>query len=458
MWSQSALRAYDVRGRYPHEVNEFLAERVGLALSKLGASAAYVGRDCRFSSPSLSRALARGLASGGADVCDLGEVPNPLCYYMCFRDGVSGVYVTASHNPPEYNGFKFIRGDGTSMLEEYEELKRLLRGELSGGSSGGGAVAPKEALEPYLEGLSRAVADAEGVEVVAETFGGVVNRVLPRVAEEFGLKLRLLRPRVRGDFYGFRPEPSPENLQQLSEEVVRRGADLGVAFDGDADRAVIVDGEGRVLDGSRTGYLLLSSLARRGDVVVLTPDTSSTLAKLAEDMGVRVAWSRIGHAFIEREVRRRGATLGIEQSSHFYHGYLYPFSDGILTMLRVCEIAKSCGISELLRRVRFPPMAKFYVDVGSDDAKRRVVRSVALAIPEAVRLEDGVKVVSERGWVLIRESQTMPEVNVCIEAPTEGELSALRSELAEAIEKLKGSPSVGERVREILKRAGFLQG
>lgn len=456
VWSQNALRAYDVRGKYPSEVNEYLAERIGLALSKLGVDVIYIGRDCRSSSHSLFRALTKGLASGDVEVYDLGEIPNPLCYYMCFKDRVNGVYVTASHNPPEYNGFKFIRSDGTSMLEEYEELKKLLKSELKGKYLGKVTIASKEVVEPYLEELSRVVTDVEGVKVVVATFGGVVNRVLPRIAEEFGLKLYLLHPKIRSDFYGLRPEPSSENLRQLSEEVIRRGADLGVGFDGDADRAVIVDDEGQVLDGSKTGYLLISNLAGKGDIIVLTPDTSSTLVKLAEKIGAKIIWSRIGHAFIERKVKRYRAVLGIEQSSHFYHGYLYPFSDGLLTMLKICEIVKSHKISELLHRAHFPPIVKFYIDVVNDDVKRKVVRNIALALPEAMRLDDGVKIVSERGWVLIRESQTMPEVNVCIEALTESELNILKEKLTKTIKKLKESNSVGESVRGTLKQVEFL--
>jgi len=456
MWFQRALRAYDVRGKYPYEVNETLARRIGLAFSKLNINVVYVGRDCRSSSRSLSKALVSGLVSSGVEVYDLGEIPNPLCYYACFRDEVYGIYITASHNPPEYNGFKFIKNDGTSMLEEYERLKEFLSKELKVKPLSEAISIPLKVIEPYLEELSKAVDDVSEVKVIAATFGGVVNKVLPKIAKEFNLKLRLLHPEIRSDFYGLRPEPTPENLQTLSEEVVKEGADFGVAFDGDGDRAVIVDNEGRVLDGSKTGYLLMSYLANKGNTVVLTPDTSSALIKLAQEMGVKITWSRIGHAFIEKEVKRHNAVLGIEQSSHFYHGYLYPFSDGLLTMLKVSEIAKQWKISELLNRVHFSPIVKLYVNVKSDDIKKEIIKRVISAIPEGIQLDDGIKIISDKGWALIRESQTMPEINICIETLSENELNMLMSEIVRAIEKFKRSSSIGEVVRSIFKRRGFL--
>lgn len=197
VWLQRALRAYDIRGKYSYEVNETLAKRVGLAFSKLNIDTVYVGRDCRSSSYSLSKALTSGLVSSGIKVYDLGEIPNPLCYYACFRDKVYGIYITASHNPPEYNGFKFIKNDGTSMLEEYERLKETLVKELKVRPLSGTMPIPLRVIEPYLEELSRVISDVSRVKIIAATFGGVVNKVLPRIAKEFDLKLRILHPEIR---------------------------------------------------------------------------------------------------------------------------------------------------------------------------------------------------------------------------------------------------------------------
>ncbi len=434
------LRAYDIRGKYPSEVNETLAKAIGQLIPQIVKSKEFcTGSDSRESSPSLLKALINGFLESGVRVFNLGEVPNPLIYAYCWKRRNYGVYVTASHNPYMYNGFKFVKFDGTSMLEEYYELKRrLVQGHIIRSvSKVKGGVVEVDGISEYLDVISKVVSDVSDVSIVIETFGGVVNRVLPKIAKEFGLKVKILHHEIRRDFYGLRPEPTKENLKLLAEEVVKHNAVLGVAFDGDADRSVFVDDKGNILDGSSAGILLVSHLVRKGDKVVITPDTSSTLEKFIKDKGAKVVISRIGHVFIEKKVLEEKAVLGIEQSSHFYHGYIYPFSDGLLSMLKLCEFAKEIRPSEILSKIPLRPIIKYYVDVSSDEIKWKIMDKVRSMFKNALVLADGIKYYFDNGWVLIRASQTMPEINICIEAPSEKDLAKLRKEYTNLILRLK---------------------
>ena len=354
-----------------------------------------------------------------------------------FIAGIGGVCCHNSHNPPEYNGFKFIRSDGTSFIDEYIKLKEVA---LSGGprkSECPGVVVEEDVLESYIETVSKYLKIENRVKIVAETFGGVVNLVLPKILETLNVEYEILHPEIRGDFYGIRPEPKGENMLTLRRRVLEEKADFGVAFDGDADRSVFVDDTGRELTGSLAGIVFVKHLVKKGDTVVLTYDTATALRKVAEDIGAKVIWSRVGHGFIEEKVRDYCAAIGIEQSSHFYFGFLYPFSDGILsTLLMASIVSQGVRISETLSEVPVKPMEKLYINAGSDQVKKRVVEEVRKIYPEAEKLEDGIKIYLEDEWVIIRESQTMPEINLVIEARNEKRLEKLKNEYVMLIKAL----------------------
>ena len=292
-------------------------------------------------------------------------------------------------------------------------------------------------LESYLKTVSRHVRVEGKVKIVAETFGGAVNLVLPKILNTFNIELKVLHPQIKGDFYGLRPEPKGENLRELRKRVVKEGADFGVAFDGDADRAVFVDDKGRELSGSLAGIVFTKYLTKKGDTIVLTYDTSTALREVAENKGLKIVWSRVGHGFIEEKVRDHGAVLGIEQSSHFYFGFLYPFSDGVLsTLLMTSIVSQGVKISEVLEKVKARPMEKIYINAVNDHIKKKVIKKIEEMYPSAEKLEDGVKIYFGDEWVIVRESQTMPEVNLVVEAENEERLEELISEYKKLIKKL----------------------
>ncbi|RLE76803.1 MAG: hypothetical protein DRJ44_03440 [Thermoprotei archaeon] len=354
-----------------------------------------------------------------------------------FIAGIGGICCHNSHNPPEYGGFKFIRCDGTSFIEEYRKIKEIVLSGKFEKSEKLGSVKEENVLESYLKTVSRHVRVEGKVKIVAETFGGAVNLVLPKILNTFNIELKVLHPQIKGDFYGLRPEPKGENLRELRKRVVKEGADFGVAFDGDADRAVFVDDKGRELSGSLAGIVFTKYLTKKGDTIVLTYDTSTALREVAENKGLKIVWSRVGHGFIEEKVRDHGAVLGIEQSSHFYFGFLYPFSDGVLsTLLMTSIVSQGVKISEALEKVKARPMEKIYINAVNDHIKKKVIKKIEEMYPSAEKLEDGVKIYFGDEWVIVRESQTMPEVNLVVEAENEERLEELISEYKKLIKKL----------------------
>ena len=433
----SPFRAYDIRGIYGENLTDDFACKLGYALGKfVKEEKIAVGRDSRYSSPALAENLIKGLTASGKKVDYVGEVPNPITYFYCWREKISGAYVTASHNPPQYNGFKLIRGNGTSFTHEYSELKKLVSEVKTVPSLEKNEASTVDAAKSYTEFVLSQVNISRRIKVVVETFGGVVNKVIPVLLEKLGIEYKILHSEIRGDFYGLRPEPKGDNLDLLRKEVVGFGADFGVAFDGDSDRSVFVDDKGKILNGSQAGVVFVKHLVKKGSTVVLTPDTSRVLEKVIKDLGGKVVYSRIGHGFIEEKVRDTKALIGIEQSSHFYFGYLYPFSDGILSALIMAQIASHEKISKIVDEYPVYPMEKIYIDAYSDEIKHKVVSILKKEHPDAIDIHDGFKVFLEDSWILIRVSQTMPEVNLVIEAPTEDKLKELKGKYIEKIKSL----------------------
>ena len=400
----SPFRAYDIRGIYGENLTDDFACKLGYALGKfVKEEKIAVGRDSRYSSPALAENLIKGLTASGKKVDYVGEVPNPITYFYCWREKISGAYVTASHNPPQYNGFKLIRGDGTSFTHEYSELKKLVSEVKTVPSLEKNEASTVDAAKSYMEFVLSQVNISRKIKVVVETFGGVVNKVIPVLLEKLGIEYKILHSEIRGDFY---------------------------------DRSVFVDDKGKILNGSQAGVVFVKHLVKKGSTVVLTPDTSRVLEKVIKDLGGKVVYSRIGHGFIEEKVRDTKALIGIEQSSHFYFGYLYPFSDGILSALIMAQIASHEKISKIVDEYPVYPMEKIYIDAYSDEIKHKVVSILKKEHPDAIDIHDGFKVFLEDSWILIRVSQTMPEVNLVIEAPTEDKLKELKGKYIEKIKSL----------------------
>lgn len=442
--------AYDVRGVYNVNLSEDVAERLGVSLGALlgEGGRVVVGYDTRYSSPKLCRFLVKGVLKAGCDVVSIGLVPAPVAYFYAFKEDVDAcVYVTASHNPPIYNGFKFLKKGGVFFGDRVDELKEIYfskawpqAGRLGSYDEDLGA------FDRYEDYLMKHV-DIDGfMSIVTDSFFGASSKISGRIFRDFGLRVKALRDEPKGDFGGLRPEPTEENLQALAEEVLREEADFGVAFDGDGDRSVFIDDKGRPLIGGSMGSIFAEYILSRGKgKVVATVDCAYELKHVVESLGGTLIWSRVGSRFIQEAVVREEALFGCEQSSHFYFNQLYPFSDGMLATLLLAKILTQAGVklSELADRRRIHPVRKVYIDCGTHDLKLRVmerVKETALRMPNPKDFLDGVKVyLNKFEWVLIRPSNTEPALTLVIEAEDEKRLRELLEIYRGRIEAVKAS-------------------
>ena len=256
--------------------------------------------------------------------------------------------------------------------------------------------------------------------VVVECFGGVGVLFL-KILKEFGLEVIGLHAKLDPNFYGLkRLEPKGRNLSLLKQRVKEEKADFGAAFDGDGDRAVFVDDRGRELSGSEMNYIFIQDiLGRKKGKIILTVDCASELEDLVRKLGGKLIWWRIGHGFIEKKIKEEKALFAGEQSSHFYFNEFYPFSDGTLAILYLARILskKREKLSKLVKKIKLKPVERIYLKAGNDEKKIKVIEKIKSEFPRCIRLMDGIKIkLNPEEWVLIRASQNMPEINICVEA------------------------------------------
>ena len=433
----SIFRAYDIRGVYKKDLDEAKMLRLGMALGTFlgGNKNIAVGYDTRISSKRLFDHFAKGLTSTGCNVINLGMVTSPMVYFYAWKNKMFGASITASHNPKEWNGLKMVRPSGISFINEIVEIKKIFKyGKFI---KGNGKMKKDNVVDVYRIFLKRKFGYVKK-KVVAECFGTVGVKALP-ILKSLGLEVVSLHDKPDGKFFGFeRPEPKGGNLKMLKASVKKNEADFGFAYDGDADRAVFVDDKGRELDGSTMSIIFIKHLMKGRGKVVITQDSARELEKVVEDLGGKIIWSRVGHGFIERRVVYEKALFAGEQSSHFYFNKLYPFSDGTLAVLYIAKILTENKekLSKMVDSIKINPIEKIYINVRTDENKRKIMKKLKKKYRDAKSLMDGFMIkISGLEWIIIRASQTNPEINLIIEAKTKKKLKELIQKYSKIIRK-----------------------
>lgn len=427
----SVFRAYDIRGIYGKDLTDEVANKIGKALGTFlkGKETVYIGWDTRLSSTSIYNSFTSGLISTGCDVISLGLVPNPVAYFHAWKNKMFGCLISASHNPKEWNGFKMINPNGVSFVEEIRKIKEIFQNQKFLLSKEKGRIEKyKNTIEDYKNFLSENLGTVGG-KIVVECFGGAGTAAI-KIFNSLGLEVIGLHDKPDGNFYGFeRPEPKGENLNLLKKIIKKERADFGIAFDGDADRSVFIDNKGRELNGSMMNYIFIESiLNKEKGTIIITSDCASELEAVVEKNGGDLIWWRVGHGFIEKKCLEEKALFAGEQSSHFYFNNFYPFSDGILATLYLAKILNENRkkLSQLVDEIKLHPTEKLYIDAKTDEIKKRVMEEVRKEFPRVIDVMDGIKIkLNDIEWILIRESQTLPEINLCIEAMNEKRLKEL---------------------------------
>ena len=462
----SLFREYDIRGVVGKDLTGDMAERIGRAFATVGhekrMKRVSLGRDGRTSSPMLHECLLRGLMAGGLHVVDIGMCPTPLLYFSIVHSGTDGgIMITGSHNASEYNGFKLCVGQEAIYGEDIQHLRRLIEdGRFVDGS---GSVTERLLLPEYLAYLKEAFAsvNAEGLHVVIDCGNGVASLVAKDALEQMGCRVTGLYCEVDGRFPHHHPDPTVvENLHDLMRTVKEVGADVGIGYDGDADRIGAVDEQGNILWGDR--LLVIYSrdvLAERpGSTIISEVKASQSLYDDIQRRGGRPIMWKTGHSLIKAKMKEEGAVLAGEMSGHmFFADRYFGYDDAIYASCRLVEILAKTGkaLSSLVSDLPATSVTP-EIRVDCDDhlkfelverVRQRFLasaesgtppRDANLVIREVVTV-DGVRVVFQDGWGLIRASNTQPALVLRFEASTPERLNAIRAVLESELEESKRS-------------------
>jgi phosphomannomutase len=437
------FKAYDVRGIYPSEIDEETAGRIGYGFAVFAdADRIAVGRDCRVSSPAIAAALTSGIAAAGTDVVEIGEITTDALYYVAGSMNIPGVVVTASHNPAEYNGLKFCLAGAAPVGEDtgLREIARIAAGERSP-ATGTGAVETVDVLDGYIDHLF-GVIDADAfspLKVAADGGNGMAGIALPAVFDRLPATLDGLFLEPDGTFPNHPADPlRPENLADLLERMEATRPDLGVAFDGDADRAFFIDDRRVPLPGSTTTAIIADWFLRRepGSSIVHNLICSKAVPETVRAAGGTPVRTRVGHSFIKQVMKDTGAVFGGEHSGHYYFRSNYRADSGILAMLVLMQVMSEDGrpLSEI--RADYEPYAgsgEINFDVAD---QRRAMDAVAAAFPgAAIDHLDGLTVDMGDRWFNLRPSNTEPKLRLNAEAPDAAAVDDLVSVVASTIQE-----------------------
>ncbi|HEY3286679.1 MAG TPA: phosphomannomutase/phosphoglucomutase [Gemmatimonadaceae bacterium] len=443
MINAGIFRQYDIRGVVGDDLTLEAAEGIGRGYAAILAErgitgAVAVGRDNRHSGASLRDALVKGLTDCGVDVVDIGIAPTPVLYWSLHHCGViGGIQVTGSHNPPEFNGFKLSVGATSLHGDGIQRLYQLIAGSKHAAKPG--TVRTVAMIDDYVADIAQRIGRIKRpIKVVVDCGNGVGALTAPQVCRAIGVDAELLFAESDGNFPNHHPDPTVvENLQDLIAAVRRTGAELGIGFDGDADRIGIVDGEGTIIWGD---YLLLlyarDVLVRtgKGQSIIFDVKCSQALPDAIRQAGGEPLMWKTGHSLIKEKMKELHAPIAGEMSGHmFFTEGFYGHDDAIYAAARLLRILGDSGkrVDELLADVpRFVSTPELRVDCP-DDRKFVIVKAAQehFARTREVIAVDGARVLFGDGWGLIRASNTQPILVCRFEALTEARLAEIRGEV-----------------------------
>jgi len=442
---QIVFKAYDIRGRTDNgELTPELLQRVGGAfVSVVEARQVAIGRDCRLSSPALFDGLVAGITGAGADVVDLGEVPTDLVYYYTGANAMPGAMITASHNPAEYNGLKLCRAMAAPVGADtgLNEIRDRVLAGLETPSAKTGTVTTVEAVEAYVDHLLSIVEPSSigRMRVAVDGGNGMAGVTVSRVFAKLDSVLDGLYLEPDGTFPNHPADPiQPENLADLVEMVANGGHDLGVAFDGDADRAFFIDDQAQAVSGSTVTALIARWMLKRhpGSSIIHNLITSRAVPEVIAEAGGRAIRTRVGHSYIKQVMAESEAVFGGEHSGHYYFRDNFNADSGMLAMLILMRVMTEDGrpLSGLRRDVeRYAASGEINLEVRDPLASIEVAAR-AYSTSEQDRL-DGLSVDLGWAWFNLRASNTEPLLRLNVEAPDPDSVDRLVTEIAKLLEE-----------------------
>jgi phosphomannomutase / phosphoglucomutase len=420
-----------VRGVYGEELTHDLVIDLCYSLGTyFGRGPVVVGYDGRRSSPVLSRLVRATLNSAGLDTADAGMVPTPCLQYAAKRLGYAGgVMITASHNPPQYNGIKPTAPDGVEISREDElKVEDIYYSKRFAKIDGTGRDSVDENIVSRYVDAVLALVDSDRIRqrkftIAMDTGNGVQATVAPVVAKKLGCKVIVVNGNVDGEFPARGSEPTPDNLGLLAQTVRSAGADFGVAYDGDGDRSIFCDDNGSIYMGDKTGALLVRHLLagrHRGAEVVCPVNTSVILSKVAEQAGSKIVHTKVGSVEVSREMVRRKCPLGLEENGGFMYGALNEVRDGVMATALVLDMLAASG-SKFSQHIAQLPQTFQHKSKFACPSREVVDRVVKACIdhgsPRKVETLDGAKIwIDEDTWLMVRPSGTEPLIRMYAES------------------------------------------
>jgi len=443
----SIFKAYDIRGIVGESLTDDVVYDIGRAIGSeaavRGQDRVCVARDGRLSGPAFIAALSQGLRDTGRDVIDLGRVPTPLLYFATYYlETGSGVMVTGSHNPPNYNGFKIMLGGETLSGETIQQLcRRIEQGDLV--SADQGSLEQVDISSAYLDRICSDIKLQQPLKVVVDCGNGVAGELAPLLLRRLGCEVIELFCDIDGNFPNHHPDPSkPENLQDLQDALSRSQADLGLAFDGDGDRLGVIDSANTIIWPDRQMMLYAVDVLRRNPGAEIIYDVKSTgnLARVISAHGGKATMSKTGHSLIKARMKASGALLAGEMSGHiFFKERWYGFDDGLYTMARLLEILSADGRSTheifaaLPNAIGTPELNIHFAREGEHFAfMQRFGETADFADAELITI-DGIRANFADGWGLVRASNTTPSLVIRFEADNQEALERIQQRFRDAM-------------------------
>jgi phosphomannomutase/phosphoglucomutase len=440
-----------IRGVVGKDMTAQFSMEMGRAIGSYFEGDVVIGTDSRTSNEMLKGAVMAGMASAGCNVVDIGLAPTPTVQYAVAKSSAcAGVMITASHNPPEFNGIKVIDGDGTELdfskelaIEKIFFSKNYRNVDWhSVGTIGSDAGA----IDRYSDGIKslvdKKIIGKSKLRILLDCANGVAGFVSPRLLTELGTKVTTLNAQPDGNFPGHPSEPTPENLKELLRKVPDEGASFGVAHDGDADRAVFVDEKGNYVTGDRSFALIAGYIVSKnpGSTVVSTVATSDCVADMVNRNSGQIVLTRVGSPIIARKMKEIGAIFGGEENGGLiYAKHQYCRDAAMTTALMAQLVAERGDLSKLLSEVPVYHQSKLKIGCPEDRKKKVMAAIVEASKGKKVDFTDGVKIFEGDDWVIIRPSGTEQICRIFSQSKSEDRADALAKDYLEKLKRIIGS-------------------
>jgi phosphomannomutase/phosphoglucomutase len=472
MFKDTIFREYDIRGVVGRDFDEEFSFSLGKAFGSLlrerdrQARQISVGRDARLSSDRLAAAVIQGIVSTGISVFDIGLCPTPVQYFSLYHLNLDGgIMVTGSHNPPEYNGFKLSVGKETIFGDAIQAMKKRIDEQLWHDDSSGGAVEQYDILSVYREFMQRRFSylsqhQYRKLKIVVDAGNGTAGIIVPEILTAMGCDVIPLYCEPDGRFPNHHPDPTiPEYIKDLIRVTKEQAADIGVGYDGDGDRIGVIRPDGNIVWGDQIMIMLSREILRTHPNAVIIGDVkcSQRMFDDIEKHGGRPIMWKTGHSLVKDKMKQEKAVLAGEFSGHiFIADDYFGFDDALYTTCRIVEIMKKTGsgIQDLLADI---PLTVYTPEIRiecRDDQKKRIVENLTNRCKEYVRSGDspvpikriydidGIRVVFEKGWGLVRSSNTQPVIVMRFEAEDQESLDSYRSFLEDALSTIRSGAEV----------------